>query len=82
MESLAALKMGQKARITAVEGDDSLAMRLLEMGLTEGEVVALIGRAPLGDPLEFSLRGYRISLRGAEAERVHVEIVGPADSVE
>ena len=56
-----------------VAGDDDVALRLLEMGLTPGTAVRLIGRAPLGDPLEFELRGYRLSLRRTEAARVAVE---------
>ena len=82
METLTALRAGQKARITAVEGDDTVALRLLEMGLTEGEEVSLLGYAPLGDPIEFSVRGYRVSLRAAEAERVLIELVGPAEVLE
>jgi len=82
METLAALGRGQKARITAVNGDDAIALRLLEMGLTEGEEVTLLGYAPLGDPIEFSVRGYRVSLRASEAERVLVELVGPSEAVE
>ena len=50
-------------------GDDAASVRLLEMGLTPGTEVALIGRAPLGDPLELELRGYRLSLRRLEAVR-------------
>jgi ferrous iron transport protein A len=82
METLACLRPGQKARIAAVWGDDTVTLRLLEMGLTEGEEVTLLGFAPLGDPIEFSVRGYRVSLRGLEAERVLVEAVGPAEVVE
>ena len=82
METLASLKPGQKARIAIVEGDDTLTLRLLEMGLTEGEEVCLLGYAPLGDPIEFAVRGYRVSLRSLEAERVLVEHVGPAEVVE
>ena len=82
METLAALQPGHKARIAAVEGDDTTALRLLEMGLTAGEEVVLLGYAPLGDPIEYSLRGYRVSLRASEAERVLVETVGPAEVVE
>jgi Fe2+ transport system protein FeoA len=43
------------------------------MGMTPGVVVKMVGRAPLGDPLEFELRGYRLSLRRDEAERVRIE---------
>ena len=47
-------------------------MRLLEMGLTDGESIRSLGAAPLGDPLEFEVRGYRISLRINEARRVQI----------
>ena len=66
---------GSVARILDVTGDDTLSLRLMEMGLIEGEQIELIGAAPLGDPLEFSVRGYRLSLRAAEAKRVIVEPV-------
>lgn len=65
--------MGGQARVADVAGDDDVALRLLEMGLTPGTAVRLVGRAPLGDPLEFEVRGYRLSLRRAEAARVAVE---------
>lgn len=68
-------KVGEKARILDVSGEDSVAMRLMEMGLTDGEVVSVVGFAPLGDPIEFAVRGYRISLRSMEAQRVLVESV-------
>lgn len=64
---------GTSARICDVTGDDTLAIRLMEMGLIEGEEIELLGVAPLGDPLEFSIRGYRLSLRANEARRVVVE---------
>ena len=68
------ISQGTTARILDVTGDDTLAVRLMEMGLIEGEEIELIGAAPFGDPLEFSVRGYRLSLRKNEAQRVVVEI--------
>ncbi len=68
------LSTGQTGVIRDVSGDDSVGVRLLEMGLTEGEPITLLGAAPLGDPLEFSLRGYRLSLRRSEAERVEIDL--------
>ena len=62
--------MGHTATVADVLGDDAVALRLLEMGLTPGIVVRLVGRAPLGDPLELELRGYRLSIRRAEAARI------------
>lgn len=75
MTSLAELVVGQQARVARVAGDDEVSLRLLEMGVTPGAIVALVGKAPLGDPLEFELRGYRLSLRRAEAARVEIESV-------
>jgi ferrous iron transport protein A len=66
------LPVGRQAKIVDVEGDDGVATRLMEMGLTEDEVITLIGFAPLGDPIEFQIRGYRLSLRIAEAQRITV----------
>jgi ferrous iron transport protein A len=68
------ISQGTKARIRDVTGDDTLAVRLMEMGLIEGEEIELIGVAPFGDPLEFSVRGYRLSLRKNEAQRVVVDL--------
>ena len=71
--TLAELSRGQRAVVQLVDGSDEIGVRLLEMGLTPGCEVALIGVAPLGDPLEFQVRGYRLSLRKSEAARVEVE---------
>ncbi len=73
MSTLAALPIGQSARIRHVDASDDVGLRLLEMGLTPGIEVVIIGTAPLGDPLELELRGYRLSLRKSEAARVDVE---------
>jgi len=74
MHTLADLAAGQTATVVEVSGDDSIAVRLMEMGVIEGEPVKLIGRAPMGDPLEVLIRGYRLSLRQIEAKRIQVEI--------
>ncbi len=66
------LQIDQRALIDDIAGDDGIAIRLMEMGLTDGEEITLIGFAPLGDPIEFLIRGYRLSLRKTEAERVAV----------
>lgn len=72
MRTLSDLAPGERAVILEIQGNDAIAARLMEMGLIDGEPIELIGRAPLGDPAEFALRGYRISLRNAEAKRVLV----------
>ncbi|QDT29117.1 FeoA domain protein [Gimesia panareensis] len=66
---------GQIARITNISGEDAISIRLMEMGLIDGERIQLLGKAPLGDPLEFAIRGYRLSLRLNEARCVEVELV-------
>ena len=72
-------EVGQRGRIVDVTGDDAVSVRLMEMGLTDGEQIELIGFAPLGDPVEFLIRGYRLSLRKAEAARVSIELLSQTD---
>jgi ferrous iron transport protein A len=73
VNKLSELRTGEEARVARIEGADDISQRLLEMGLTPGTHVRLLGFAPLGDPLELELRGYRLSLRRSEAARVEVE---------
>jgi ferrous iron transport protein A len=70
---LSDLPIGGRAKVINVSSTDGVGVRLLEMGLIPGVEVQLLGAAPLGDPLEFELRGYRLSLRKAEAARVEVQ---------
>lgn len=66
---------GKKAKIVAVDGDVAIKKRITEMGLTRGSVVEVERVAPLGDPMDIKVRGYRLSLRKEEASRVAVEEV-------
>jgi ferrous iron transport protein A len=72
MRSLAKMPVGLTAQVADVAGDDTTSLRLLEMGLTPGVAVTVVGTAPLGDPLELELRGYRLSIRRSEADRVAI----------
>ncbi|NBW96056.1 MAG: iron transporter [Planctomycetia bacterium] len=72
MQSLEEIGVGQTASIADVPGADAVSLRLLEMGLTPGVRVAVVGRAPLGDPVELEVRGYRLSIRRREAALVTV----------
>lgn len=72
MRTLAALQVGGHARVENIAGDDEISVRLMEMGLVPGTDVRIVSLAPLGDPVEIELRGYRLSLRKSEAERVEV----------
>ena len=76
MTTLDTLTVGQTGRIVEIPGTDAISTRLLEMGLTEDEPIRVLALAPLGDPIEYEIRGYRLSLRRNEAKRVKVELVG------
>ncbi|MGE3819140.1 MAG: ferrous iron transport protein A [Isosphaeraceae bacterium] len=70
---LSELAKGRRARVVGVDAATETGVRILEMGLTPGATVVLTGAAPLGDPLAFEVRGYRLSLRKVEADLVQVE---------
>lgn len=65
-------RVGQRLRIVGIVGDDVLSQRLRASGLWDGTEIELLGKAPFGDPLLFKLHGFRLALRGNEAERVLV----------
>lgn len=73
MTTLRELEPGRRASVVAIEGSDEVAVRLLEMGLTPGVDVEMVGSAVWGDPLEVRVRGYALSLRKQEAARVVIE---------
>ena len=70
---LADLDVGKRGRVVQISGSDDVSLRLLEMGLTPGIEVLAVGQAPLGDPLELEVRGYRLSIRKSEAARVEIQ---------
>ncbi|MBX3443353.1 MAG: ferrous iron transport protein A [Planctomyces sp.] len=67
------LPVGAQGAILHVEGEDPLAVRLMEMGLIDGTPVKVLGAAPFGDPREYLVRGFRLSLRATEARRVSIQ---------
>ena len=66
------LGIGCKGMVFAVGGDAEIRRRLLEMGFCNGAAVEVVRRAPLGDPIEFRLRGYHLSLRDEQARYVQI----------
>lgn len=66
------LKPGQEARIISVKGENSLRLRLLDMGLIPRTRVRLEKVAPMGDPIEIRVRGYELTLRVADAKNIEV----------
>ena len=71
--ALADLFPGQSALITLIQCEAGIRHRLLEMGLTRGTRVRMVRVAPLGDPMELDVRGYRLSVRRSEAAAVGIE---------
>ncbi len=72
--SLNNLTVGEKGIVQNIATSSShIRQRLLEMGLTKGTKVEIVRYAPMGDPIEIAIRGYRLSLRRLEAESVFVE---------
>ncbi len=72
MKLLSQLAVGERGTVSAVKGEGAIRRRLFDMGITPGAEIYLRKKAPLGDPIEISLRGYELTLRKAEA--AHVEM--------
>lgn len=66
---------GQKGRVTQIQGQGEVYKRLLDMGVTPGSLIEMRRIAPLGDPLEIKVKGYHLSLRKKEAEKIAVELL-------
>ena len=73
--TLDSVQPGGKAKVLSLSGDGEIKKRISEMGLTKGSVVEVERVAPLGDPMDIKVRGYRLSLRKEEASKVLVEKV-------
>ena len=72
MTLLSDLAVGQSGQVVHVLGNDALSLRLMEMGIIPGTKIEIVGSALLGDPVELEVRGYRLSVRRGEAERIEV----------
>ena len=73
MKTLRDAKIGDTVKVQKLAGTGAIKRRLMDMGITKGVEIYLRKVAPLGDPLEVTLRGYELSLRKSEAENVLVE---------
>ena len=74
LKRLDEFKIGETGLIKKVEGEGRLRRRLFDMGVTPGAKVYLRKKAPLGDPIEVTIRGYELTLRKSEAELVLLEV--------
>ena len=73
MKTLRDVRIGETCRIVKLHGEGAVKRRIMDMGLTRGTEVYVRKVAPLGDPVELTVRGYELSLRKADAEMVEVE---------
>ena len=72
MKTLRDVKVGEKATIVRLHGEGALKRRIMDMGLTRGTEVFVHKVAPLGDPMELTVRGYELSVRKGDAELIEV----------
>lgn len=75
MKTLKELKVGDTVRVVKLHGEGAVKRRIMDMGLTKGVDVQIRKVAPLGDPIEVTVRGYELSIRKADAEMIEVESV-------
>ena len=73
MKTLKDVKIGNSAKVVKLHGEGAVKRRLMDMGMTKGVVVTVRKVAPLGDPLEVTLRGYELSIRKEDAQMIEVE---------
>ena len=73
MKTLKDIKVGEHAVIEKLHGEGALKRRIMDMGLTRGTQVYVRKVAPLGDPMELTVRGYELSVRKADAELIEVK---------
>ena len=73
MKSLREVPCGNQVKIVKLHGDGSVRRRIMDMGITKGCDVFVRKVAPLGDPIEITVRGYEMSIRKADAQMIEVE---------
>ena len=73
MKNLKEVKIGDTVRVVKLHGEGAVKRRIMDMGITKGAEVHIRKVAPLGDPIEITVRGYELSLRKADAKMIEVE---------
>ena len=73
METMRNAKVGQTVKVVKLHGEGAVKRRLMDMGLTRGTEVYIRKVAPLGDPVEVTVRNYELSIRKADAEMIEIE---------
>lgn len=72
MKTLKEVKVGETAKVVKLHGEGAIKRRIMDMGITKGTEVYVRKVAPLGDPIEVTVRGYELSIRKADAEMIEV----------
>ena len=72
--NLKEVRIGQTCKVVKLHGEGAVKRRIMDMGITKGVEVYVRKVAPLGDPIEVTVRGYELSIRKADAETVEVEV--------
>ena len=75
MKTLRETKIGETVKVVKLHGEGAVKRRIMDMGITKGTEIYVRKVAPLGDPVELTVRGYDLSLRKADAEMIEVEAV-------
>lgn len=73
MKTLKDVKVGERATVVKLHGEGAVRRRIMDMGLTRGVELQVRKVAPLGDPMELNVRGYELSVRKSDAERIEVQ---------
>ena len=73
MKTMKDVKVGEKGKVVKIHGEGAIKRRIMDMGITKGVEFHVRKVAPLGDPVEITVRGYELSLRKADAEMIEVE---------
>ena len=73
MKTLKDIRVGQAATVVKLEGEGAIRRRIMDMGITKGTEILVKRVAPLGDPLELTVRGYQLSLRKEDAKKILVQ---------
>lgn len=73
MKTLRSAKPGETVKVAGINGEGALKRRIMDMGVTKGVEIYVRKVAPLGDPVEVTVRGYELSVRKADAEMIEVE---------
>ncbi|MEI3199617.1 MAG: ferrous iron transport protein A [Lachnospiraceae bacterium] len=73
MSTLKDAKVGQTVSVTKIQGEGAVKRRIMDMGITKGTQIYIRKVAPLGDPVEVTVRGYELSLRKADAQMIEVQ---------